>query len=169
MAEYNNIIVEWSAFLGRERRRGPGEECGGAHIYELVEAATDPGNARAADAAAELAEIFGGDINIEALVGTDYSPDEINGALDLDWGVARCPAASVRPRPLHLSVLQPPIADLLDAVRTSPDRRMLRRLIDGADLAAPVLVEAAVAAAMVRPLRRPSSPTIQPPWRARYW
>jgi hypothetical protein len=133
------------------RRRGPAEDCGGAHIYELVEAVTDPGNARAGDAAAELAEIFGSDIDIEALVGTDYSPDEINGALDLDWGVARRPSASARPRPLDLSVLPPPIADLLDAVRTSQERRILRRLIDGADLEAPVLVEAAVAAAMVRP------------------
>ena len=133
------------------RRRGPAEDCGGAHIYELVEAATGRGNARAADAADELAEIFGDDIDIEALVGTDYSPDEINGALDLDWGGARCPAASVRPRPLDLSVLPPPIYDLLGAVRTSPERRMLRRLIDCADLAAPVFVEAVVAAAMVRP------------------
>jgi len=77
------------------RRRGPAEDCGGAYIYELVEAAADPGSARAADAAAELAEIFGSDIDIEALVGTDYSPDEINGALELDWGVARRPATPV--------------------------------------------------------------------------
>jgi hypothetical protein len=132
-------------------RRGPAEDSGGTDIYQLVEAASDPGNARAADAAAELAEIFGSAIDIESLVGTDYDLEEINGALEVDWGAARDPAASGRPRPLDLSVLPPPVADLLEAVRTSPERRLLRRLIDCADLAIPVLVEAAVAAAMVRP------------------
>ncbi len=132
-------------------RRGPAEDCGGTDIYQLIEAAADPGNARAVDAAAELAEIFGSAIDVEALVGTDYDPEEINGALEVDWGAAKDSAASGRPRPLDLSVLPPPVADLLDAVRTSPERRLLRRLIDCADLAAPVVVEAAVAAAMVRP------------------
>jgi Plasmid pRiA4b ORF-3-like protein len=133
------------------RRRGPAEDCGGTHIYQLVEEATDPGNARAADAAAELSEIFGSEVDIEAMIGTDYSADEINGALDLDWGPAKHQAASGRPRPLDLSMLPPPVAELLAAVRTSPERRMLRRLIDFADLTAPVLIEAAVVAAMVRP------------------
>src|SRR5260221_2896762 len=85
------------------------------------------------------------------MIGTDYSADEINGALDSDSGMAKHQAASGRPRPLDLSMLPPPVAELLHAVRTSPERRMLRRLIDFADLTAPVLVEAAVAAAMVRP------------------
>lgn len=132
-------------------RRGPAEDCGGTDIYQLVEAATDPSYAQAADAAAELAEIFGRDVDIEAMIGTDCDPEEINGALEVDWGAAKHPAASARPRPLDLSVLPPPAAELLDAVRTSPERRMLRRLIDGADLTAPVLIDAAVAAAMVRP------------------
>jgi len=132
-------------------RRGPAEDCGGTHIYQLVEAATDPGNTQAADAVAELAEIFGSDLNIEASVGSDYDLDEINGALEADWGVAKHPAASVRPRPLDLSVLPQPVAEVLDAVRTSPERRMLRRLIDCADLTAPVLIDATAAAAMVRP------------------
>lgn len=132
-------------------RRGPAEDCGGTDIYQLVEVATDRGSAQAADAAAELAEMFGSDLDIEAMVGTDYDPDEINGALKVDWGVVTRPAASVRPRPLDSSVLPPPVAKLLDAVRTSPERRMLRRLIDCADLTAPVLIDATVAAAMVRP------------------
>jgi hypothetical protein len=132
-------------------RRGPAEDCGGTDTYQLVEAATDPGNAQAAAAAAELAEIFGSDIDIEVMVGMDYDLDEINGALEVDWGAARHPAASVRPRPLDLSVLPPPVAELLDAVRTSPERRTLRRLIDCADLTAQVLIDATVAAAMVRP------------------
>jgi len=133
------------------RRRGPAEDCGGTHIYQLVEAAIDPGNARAAYAAAELAEIFGSDIDIPTMVGTDFSLDEINGVLQVDWGAAIHPAASGRRRPVDLSMLPPPVADLLDAVRTSVERRMLRRLADSADLTAPVLVDAAVAAAMVRP------------------
>ena len=132
-------------------RRGPAEDCGGTDTYQLVEAATDPGNGQAAAAAAELAEIFGSDIDIEVMVGMDYDLDEINGALEVDGGAARHPAASVRPRPLDLSVLPPPVADLLDAVRTSTDRRTLRRLIDCADLTAQVLIDATVAAAMVRP------------------
>src|SRR5260370_32769526 len=70
-------------------RRGPAEDSGGTDIYQLVEAASDPGNARAADAAAELAEIFGSAIDVEALVGTDYDPEEINGALEVDWGAAK--------------------------------------------------------------------------------
>jgi hypothetical protein len=85
------------------------------------------------------------------MVGTDYDPDEINGALEVDWGAAKHPAASGRPRPLDLSVLPPPVAELLDAVRTSLERRMLRRLIDCADLTAPVLIDATAAAAMVHP------------------
>src|SRR5258708_85203 len=105
------------------RRRGPAEDCGGTHIYQLVEQATDPGNARAADAAAELSEIFGSEVDIEAMIGTDYSADEINGALDLDWGTAKHPAASGRPRALDLSMLPRPVAELLDAGRISPDRR----------------------------------------------
>src|SRR5258708_30972604 len=108
-------------------RGGPAQDCGGTDIYPLVEAAADPGNARAVDAAAELAEIFGSAIDVEALVGTDYDPEEINGALEVDWGAAKDSAASGRPRPLDLSVLPPPVADLLDAVRTSPERRVVGR------------------------------------------
>jgi Plasmid pRiA4b ORF-3-like protein len=146
MAQGSGLAVCTDGF-----RRGPAEDCGGTHIYQLVEAANDPGNARAAGAIAELYEIFGSDIDIDAMVGRDYSADEINGALDLGWGTAKHPAASGRPRPLDLSMLPPPLADLLDAVRTSPERRMLRCMIDFADLTAPVLVDEAVAAAMVRP------------------
>ena len=61
------------------------------------------------------------------------------------------PAASGGPRPADLPRLALPVADLLDAVRTSGERRMLRRLIDSADLMSPVLVDAAQAAAMVVP------------------
>src|SRR5258708_25333417 len=126
-------------------RGGPAQDCGGTDIYQLIEAAADPGNARAVDAAAELAEIFGSAIDAEALVGTDYDPEEINGALEVDWGAAKDSAASGRPRPLDLSVLPPPVADLLDAVRTSPERRFLRPLVGRAGLAAPGVGQAAAA------------------------
>ncbi len=132
-------------------RRGPAEDCGGSHIYQLVEAATDAGSAQAAHAAAELAEIFGDSVEIEALVGAAFDADEINGALDVEWGAGVHPAASDGPRPVDLSTVPPPVAELLDAVRVSEERRLVRRLIDAADLAASVLVDVAVAAEMVRP------------------
>src|SRR5258708_28322369 len=127
------------------RRGGPAEDCGGTHIYQLVEEATDPGNARAADAAAELSEIFGPEVDIEAMIGTDYSADEINGALDSDWGMAKHQAASGRPRPLDLSMLPPPLPELLHAVRSSPERRIVRPLIRVADPTGPVPCGAALA------------------------
>src|SRR5260221_13366798 len=91
------------------RRRGPAEDCGGTHIYQLVEEATDPGNARAADGAAELSEIFGSEGDIEAMIGTGYSAGEDNGALDSDWGLAKHQGRAGRPRAPDLSVVPPPV------------------------------------------------------------
>jgi len=65
-------------------RRGPAEDCGGVHLYQLVEAAIDPGNAQAADAAGELSEIFGPNVDIASKAGVDFSLEEINGVLSLD-------------------------------------------------------------------------------------
>jgi Plasmid pRiA4b ORF-3-like protein len=140
----------WAVCTGGERP-GPVEDCGGAHIYQLAENAVGRGTARRAEAAAELAEIFGSDLEIGLLAGAAFDRDQINGALSPDWGPDVRPAGSGRPRPLDLSVLPPPLADVLDLVRTSGERRMLRRLIDSADLGSPVLIDAATAARMVRP------------------
>ena len=140
----------WAICTGGDRP-GPAEDCGGAHIYQLVEDAVGRGTARQTEAAAELAEIFGIDVEIGLLAGAAFDRDQVNGAFSLDWGPAVRPAGSDRPRALDLSVLPPPVADVLDLVRTSGERRMLRRLIDTTDLDSPVLIDAARAAQMVRP------------------
>ena len=51
------------------RRPGPAEDCGGVHAYELIEAATDPGHPGRADAAADFADMFGGEADIAEMTG----------------------------------------------------------------------------------------------------
>jgi hypothetical protein len=77
------------------RRPGPAEDCGGVHAYELIEAATDPGNPDHADAVLDLAAIYGGDVGISSTARAAFSVDEINDAL-----LARDSVGPARPHPL---------------------------------------------------------------------
>lgn len=145
----------WAVCTGGDRP-GPAEDCGGAHIYQLAEdalgrSAVGQTATGQAEAAAELREIYGGDVEIGVLAGAPFDRDEVNGALSMAWGPVARPAGAARPRPLDLSVLPPPLADVLSSVRTSGERRTLRRLIDTADLGSSVLIDTATATAMVQP------------------
>ncbi len=123
------------------RRAGPAEDCGGVYAYELIAAGTDPANPHQAEAAADFADMFGGEIDISAMAGTAFDIDEINAAL-LEWSSGAAAAVSALPGP---------IGELVSAVRMAAERKLLLRLIDAASLDRPVLVDAAIAARMVRP------------------
>src|SRR5215813_12066517 len=49
------------------RRDGPAEDCGGVYAYELISAATDPGNPDHADAVAEFERFYGEPAGPESL------------------------------------------------------------------------------------------------------
>ncbi len=122
------------------RRAGPAEDCGGVYAYELIQAATDPANPDFTDAVAEFARVFG-DVDIAATTGTPFDIDEINGSL---LQLASGGEAAV-------SDLPGPLADLVSAVRSAAERKLLLRLIGAGGLDQPVLIDAATAARMVRP------------------
>jgi hypothetical protein len=126
------------------RRPGPAEDCGGAHAYELIEAAADPGNPDHADAVTELAAMYGDDAGVASMTGTAFSLDDINGAL-LAWSSAGKNAAP------GSTGLPGPVGELVAKVRTASERRLLLSLIDAAGLDQPALVDAATAERMVRP------------------
>lgn len=126
------------------QRRGPAEDCGGAHCYELIEAATDHANPGRARAILDLAEMFGAEIDAVTMTGTAFDLDQISAEL-----LARDTADQVAIR--DPSGLPGPVADLVGAVRTASERQLLLRLIGAASLDQPVLIEAASAARMVRP------------------
>jgi hypothetical protein len=62
-------------------RDGPAEDCGGAHSYELIAAATNPASPDHAAAVLEFADIYGDDIDPAAFHTTPFDIDEINIAL----------------------------------------------------------------------------------------
>jgi hypothetical protein len=144
-------ILELEAVLSRDgsapravctggRRAGPAEDCGGVHGYELIAAATDPANPDHADAAFELSRFFG-DIDAAAVAPIPCNIDETNSML-ADLGRDGVSPGVDLPEPL---------ADLVDAVRTSTERRRLRRLIGDAAFNEPATVTEETAARMVRP------------------
>ncbi len=142
-------VLPWTATSRRAactggRRPGPAEDCGGVHAYELIEAATDPGNPDHADAAMDFDAMFGGEVDVASMAGTAFGIDEINGAL-LAWGSVGKEAAAGSPG------VPVPLGDLVANVRTASERRLLLSLVQAAGLDQPVLVDAATAERMVRP------------------
>lgn len=131
------------------RRDGPAEDCGGVYAYELICAATDPGNPDHADAVAEFDRFYGGSVDPENTRTTPFDIGEINdmlaglGSLSHD-APASGDAGQERNYP-------GPLAELVRAVRTTAGKRELRRLISDARLDQPVLVDAGTAARMARP------------------
>lgn len=123
------------------RRDGPAEDCGGVGGYELIAAATEPTDADHAGAAAEFARFYGDDIDPASFdATTPFDTDAINEALtSLELGEA-----------VPKGDLPQPLAELVEAVPVTGDRRRLRRLIGGARLHEPVRIDAAAAAWMVR-------------------
>ncbi len=127
------------------RRDGPAEDCGGAYAYELITAATDPGNPDHAGAVADFAQIFGDDVDPGEIGTTRFDIDQINTALAAAFPAARASAGGTT------GPLPEPLGELVAAVRVPSCRRELRRLLDAADLDQPALIDAGTAARMVRP------------------
>jgi hypothetical protein len=120
------------------RRPGPPEDCGGVAGYELFSAATDPTRADHSDARAEIARIYGPEVEPEGFAPTPFAIDEINKEL------AGLPAQSTVQLP-------EPLADLVRAMRDTREQIHLRKLISDAALDQPTEIDADTAARMVRP------------------
>lgn len=130
------------------RRDGPPEDCGGVQGYELISAAADPAHPDHAEAAAEYARFYGDCTEPGSMRTTPFSIGEVNGLLArLDLAGEPDPPAVVQSK----DILPGPLDDLAAAVRTAAGKRELRRLLSGARLDEPVLIDAATAARMVRP------------------
>lgn len=129
------------AVCTKGRRDGPPEDCGGVYGYELISAATDPTNPDHTGAVAELARVYGDDVDSMLFAPTPFDLDEINAELT-ELGSGDAPRTEDLPEPL---------GDLLDAVRAPAARQRLRRLVAAARLDQPVSVEPDIAARMLRP------------------
>jgi len=131
------------------RRDGPAEDCGGVDAYELISAATDPGNPHHADAVAAFDRFYGESAGPESMRTTPFGINEINemltGLLPLD---ERDPVSSTSEQERNFPQ---PLDELVRAVGTSAGKRELRQLIHDARLDQPVLVDAETAARMVHP------------------
>jgi hypothetical protein len=122
------------------RRPGPPEDCGGVDGYELIVTAADPDNPGHGAAVAELRQMYGDDLHFEAFRITPFDEAGVNDAI-----------AALRLRGEQYEGPVPePVEELAAAVRTTPLRRQLRRLI-GAALQEPAEPDAATAARMVAP------------------
>src|SRR6516164_4050474 len=131
---------EPSAVCAAGRRDGPPEDCGGIYAYELISAATDPGNPDHVDAVAEFARFYGEPAGPESMRTTPFDINEINetlaGHLPLDkHDSASTNTAQERKFPQ-------PLDELVHAVRTTAGKRELRQLIGDARLDQPALVDA---------------------------
>src|SRR5215831_14816893 len=131
------------------RRDGPAEDCGGVYAYELISAATDPGNPDHADAVAEFDRFYGESAGPDSMRTTPFGIYEINQALaGLLPPDEHDPASSNSAQERNFPQ---PLDELVRAVGTSAGKRELRQLIRDARLGQPVLVDAETAARMVHP------------------
>jgi hypothetical protein len=130
------------------RRDGPAEDCGGVYAYELISAATDPGNPDHTDAVAELERVYGEFADPEAVRLTPFDIDEVNETF------ARLALQGLG-EPDDSNTAQQrdypkPLDELVRAARTTAGKRELRRLIGKARLDQPADVDIATASRMVR-------------------
>jgi hypothetical protein len=117
---------------------GPAEDSGGVHGYELFAAATDPTHTNHSAARAEIARIYGPEVDPQGWAPTPFAIDDINRALaDFDTTAST-------------GDLPGPLRDVLTEMNSTLAQRKLRDLAGRARLHDPVLVDAAVATAAVR-------------------
>ncbi|MGP0079841.1 plasmid pRiA4b ORF-3 family protein [Mycobacterium sp.] len=117
-------------------RDGPAEDCGGVGAYELIEAFKDP-TIGDPETEIEYRQVLG-DIDPYSYPTTPFDIAKINKALcDFD-------------RHVDIGQLPGPLADLLGAVRTTSQRRLLRRMM-GVAMQEPVLIDLDAATTAVRP------------------
>ena len=127
------------------RRDGPPEDCGGVDGYELISAATDPGNPDHTDAVAEDERRYGSEFGPGEGGITPFDIDYINSVLAEIAPPGASPGNGNPP-----DELPGPLDELVQAVRETAPRRELRRLA-GTTLAVKPDIDAATAARMVRP------------------
>src|SRR5262249_55361201 len=131
------------------RRDGPAEDCGGIYAYELISAATDPGNPDHADAVAEFERFYGESAGPESMRTTPFDIHEINQTRAvLLRRHERNPASSNKGQKRDSPH---PLEGLVHAARPGGGRRDLGQLTRDARLDQPVLVDAKTAARMVHP------------------
>jgi Plasmid pRiA4b ORF-3-like protein len=131
------------------RRDGPPEDCGGVYAYELICAASDPGNPDHADAVAEFSRFYGEFADPERIRTTPFDIGEINKTLtSLIWQGQGEPDDSDADQQRNFPA---PLDELVGAVRAAAGKRELRQLIGKACLDQSVLVDATTASLMVRP------------------
>jgi len=130
------------------RRDGPAEDCGGVYAYELICAATDPGNPDHTDAVAELGRFYGEFADPEAMRVTAFDIDQVNERLA---GLALQGQSESDDSNTGQRDYPQPLNELIRAARTTAGKRELRQLIGKARLDQPVLVGAVTASRMVRP------------------
>jgi Plasmid pRiA4b ORF-3-like protein len=131
------------------RRDGPAEDCGGIYAYELICAATDPGNPAHTDAVAEFSRFYGDFAEPEAVHPT---PFDINGINETLAGLALQGHGEPTDSDTGQQRDYPqPLSELVRAARTTAGKRELRQLMSEARLDQPVLVSAATASRMARP------------------
>ena len=129
------------------RREGPPEDCGGAGAYELISAAIDPGHPDHTGALAEFTRFYGEGIEPDSMRTTPFDINEVNDMFaGLELASAPPPGTTEPERSLP-----GPLDDLVHAIRIPAAKRELSRLLAGARLDQPVLVDAATATQMVRP------------------
>ncbi|NDL60179.1 plasmid pRiA4b ORF-3 family protein [Phytoactinopolyspora sp. XMNu-373] len=121
------------------KRPGPAEDCGGVHGYELFVAANEASSPERERAIAELNRIYGDDIDFSWHAPTPFDIAQINDAL-AELGVDSAGESDV----------PGPLAEVVDAVRTTAGRRQLRTLLAQAALDEQVKVDPETAARMSR-------------------
>jgi hypothetical protein len=130
------------------RRDSPAEDCGGVYAYELICAASDPGNPDHADAVAEFSRFYGEFADPEAMRVTAFDIHEVNKTLA---GLALQGQGEPDDSNTGQRDYPQPLNELVRAARTTAGQRELRQLIGKTRLDQPVLVGAVTASRMVRP------------------
>ncbi|WP_458690950.1 plasmid pRiA4b ORF-3 family protein [Nocardia tengchongensis] len=134
------------------QRPGAPEDCGGLPGYELLVAATDPGDPNHGGALAELREMYGEDIDLANWTPTPFDLEQINAALTEIGGPDDLLRGS-GPENGSDAALPETVRDVVILIRTMPaaPRRNMRAVFDRARLDSAVAVDAATARTAVKP------------------
>ncbi|GAB3953144.1 hypothetical protein GCM10029976_092740 [Kribbella albertanoniae] len=119
------------------RRPGPCEDCGGVDGYEQICTAIDPSDPGSAAAIADWVSRFGAGADPSQYAPTPFDLEAINEMLAV--------AGTKQP------ALAGPLEGLVNAIRSTPERRKFQQLIARAGLDQPIDIDAATAAEMVAP------------------
>lgn len=135
--------AQQAAVCAGGERPGPPEDCGGVHGYELVARAADPDHPQHTEALAELARMYGQEVDPADFDLTPFDADAINRQL----------SAISAPDAVPTAPLPEPLADLLGRIFQPSLRRRLLHLAADAHLDTAASVDPDTAARMVHPYR----------------